>query len=170
MASLFLRTRAYRKLTPPSTPPSPLRRRKSLVAGRPADSPLTIRVARGSDVRERHELALVELCIVGDDARADECITAIYRQDDDVGFLAAAADGDMAASSPCEEDDGTECMLDAMWGDWSEGLMDAEEEEKTEVPKEEGGKKKVAPWSSRSSPSGTYVRNPKTGKMENIDE
>ncbi|KAL7553473.1 hypothetical protein ACHAWF_016780 [Thalassiosira exigua] len=134
---------------------------RSLVAGRPEESPLTIRVARGSDVMDRHQMSLVELCIVGDDAATDDCITSIYAADDDV-YL--AGDGDMAEC----EDDGTECMLDSIWSDWSEGLVDVVEEKEEEVKVEK--KKKAQPWSSRSSPSGTYVRDPKTGKLVNIDE
>lgn len=139
---------------------------RSLVGGRPEDNPLVIRVARGSDVRERHELSLVELCIIGDEAATAECISSIYAADDDI-FVPGDGD-DMNA---CEEDDGTECMLDSMWDSWSEGLPGAThgEEEPAEeevVPK----KKKVQPWASRSSGSGTYVRDPKTGKMVNIDE
>lgn len=135
---------------------------RSLVAGRPDEKPLFIRIARGTDVKERHELALVELCIIGDDAATAECISSIYAAEEDIF---QAGDSDMAA---CDEDDGTECMLDSMWSDWSDGLVPEEEEPVEEVKVE---KKKVAqPWSSRSSPSGTYVRNPKTGKMENIDE
>lgn len=135
---------------------------RSLVAGRAEESPLVIRVARGSDVIERHEMAIVDLCILGDDKETEECITSIYKADDDIYI---AGDSEMAMC----EDDGTECMLDSMWGAWSEGLpMPGNEEEEEEEVKVK--KKKVAPWSSRSSPSGTYVRDPKTGIMENIDE
>jgi len=133
---------------------------RSLVGGRPDESPLVIRIARGSDVMERHLLALVELCIIGDDASTEECITSIYSPDD---YFNLAGDSEMAM---CDEDEETECMLDSMWGDWS--FEEEKEEEVVEEVKEE--KKKVAPWSSRSSPSGTYVRDPKTGIMENIDE
>ena len=55
---------------------------KSLVAGRAEDSTLDICVARGTDVMARHELALVELCIVGDDAATADCIDKIYADDD----------------------------------------------------------------------------------------
>lgn len=137
---------------------------KSLVAGRPEGSPLKMCVARGSDVMQRHELALVELCIVGDDAKTADCIDKIYADSDYI----AAGDDELVA---CDEDDDTECLLDAMWDTWSEGVpsaMNSEEEMKEEDDKPK--KKKVAPWSSRSSPSGTYVRDPKTGKMVNIDE
>mmetsp|Transcript_9625 Transcript_9625/g.15933 ORF Transcript_9625/g.15933 Transcript_9625/m.15933 type:complete len:290 (+) Transcript_9625:101-970(+) len=136
---------------------------KSLVAGRADDSTLNICVARGTDVMERHELALVELCIIGDDAATSDCIDKIYADDD---FI--VGDVDMVG---CDEDDGAECLLDAMWDTWSEvvpSAIDSEEEMKEEEDKPK--KKKVAPWSSRSSPSGTYVRDPKTGKMVNIDE
>jgi hypothetical protein len=120
-------------------------------------------IARGSDVMERHELALVELCIVGDDAETADCINQIYSYEDD--FI---EDGEMAA---CDEDDGTECLLDSMWDTWSEGLpINSDNEHGIEEDASKKKKKKVAPWSSRSSPSGTYVRDPKTGKMVNIDE
>ena len=135
-------------------------------------------VARGTDVMERHELALAELCIVGDadDGRAEECITSIYA-DDGESYMMPDEDGDGAAAA-CLEDDGTECMLDSMWEDWSEGLVPEEDDDDVrefeganEWEDEEKGKKKVAqPWASRASGSGTYVRNPETGKMENIDE
>lgn len=111
---------------------------------------------------ERHELALVELCIVGDDAETADCINQIYSYEDD--FI---EDGEMA---PCE-DDGTECLLDSMWDTWSEGLPSINGDEDNGMEEDVAKKKKkVAPWSSRSSPSGTYVRDPKTGKMVNIDE
>jgi len=137
---------------------------RSLVGGRLAESPLVLRVARGSDVMARHELALVELCIVGDDAAAADCIACIYAADDDADLY---AEGDAAAAC-CQEDDGAECMLNAMWSGWSEGLVPIAEEREAEVPVAK--KKKVAPWSSRSSPSGTYVLDPKTGILVNIDE
>jgi len=137
---------------------------RSLVGGRQDGSPLIIRVARGSDIMERHELALVELCIIGDDAATADCISAIYAED--------VVNIESDEMTTCEEDDGTECMLDSMWGVWSEGLpsaADGEEDGADDEVKEE--KKKVAqPWASRSSGSGTYVRDPKTGKMVNIDE
>ena len=137
---------------------------RSLVSGRPEESSLVIRVARGSDVIERHELALVELCIIGDDADTAKCIASIYSTDD--SFF---EDSDIAV---CDEDDGTECMLNSMWSDWTEDMdiplpaLDNKED----VTEEKFEKKKVAPWSSRTSPSGTYARDPKTGKMVNIDE
>jgi hypothetical protein len=115
----------------------------------------------------RHQLALVELCIVGDDAETAECITSIYSADNDLLDM-----DDNIEMTICEEDDGTECMLDSMWNSWTEDLPSSakEEEGENDVVVEKDEKKKVAPWSSRSSPSGTYVRDPKTGKLVNIDE
>mmetsp|Transcript_22977 Transcript_22977/g.41398 ORF Transcript_22977/g.41398 Transcript_22977/m.41398 type:complete len:309 (+) Transcript_22977:120-1046(+) len=138
---------------------------RSLVSGRPDENPLIMRIARGSDVMERHELALVELCIIGDDATTADCIDTIYSADASDFYLDGEDTDDGAL---CVEDDGTECMLDSMWSDWS---FEEEKEEETKVEEVEEKPKKVAqPWASRSSGSGTYVRDPKTGKMRNIDE
>jgi hypothetical protein len=113
----------------------------------------------------RHQLALAELCIVGDDAETADCITSIFTADNDLYME------DNIATEICDEDDGTECMLDSMWDAWTEGLPTlAMEEDKNDAVVEKDEKKKAAPWSSRSSPSGTYVRDPKTGKLVNIDE
>ena len=139
---------------------------RSLVSGREKNKPLTIRVARGSDVLERHEMALVDLCVLGEDPEVVECINTINSayfvgEGDDI-----AADGDMATDCLDSE---TECMLDNMWEMWTEGLpVKNFEEEKIEEIKVE--KKKIQPWASRSSGSGTWVRDPQTGEMRNIDE
>ncbi|KAL3785739.1 hypothetical protein HJC23_006308 [Cyclotella cryptica] len=136
---------------------------RSLVSGRLKEQTLTIRVARGSDVMERHETALVDLCILGEDANTVNCITAIHSPEDGAYFT----DNDIAMD--CQDSD-VDCMLDSLWDTWSDGLpiKNLEEEETAEEPKEE--KKKVAPWASRSSGSGTWVRDPATGQMRNIDE
>ena len=108
-------------------------------------------------------MALVELCIIGDDAQTAECITQIYADDEiDMG------DADIPE---CNEDDEMECMLDSMWDDWADvGVIPSAVNGEEEVEEEPKQKKKVQPWASRSSGSGTYVRDPKTGKMVNIDE
>lgn len=136
---------------------------RSLVGGRLKEDPLTIRIARGSDVLERHESALVDLCILGEDKKTVDCITAIHSQDRDMYY----SDDDVILD--CQDDD-TECMLDSIWDTWTEELPVeiSDEETENDEPKEE--KKKVAPWASRSSGSGTWVRDPKTGKLVNIDE
>ena len=142
-----------------------IERVRSLVGGRSEDRPLVIRVARGSDIKERHELALVELCIIGDDAEIADCITSIYSGDyNDV-------DMNNNEMTVCDEDDGSECMIDSIWKTWTEGMPESDEREDADVIEEEKiEKKKIDPWSRRSSPSGTYVRDPTTGQMVNIDE
>jgi len=117
-----------------------IERIRSLVSGRPAESPLVMRVARGSDVMARHEVHLVESCIIGDDAATAECITYIYSADDDMSLYEENP-------TACTKDDGTEYMLDSMWKEWSEGLVVIVEEKKEEVNVEKvEKKKKVAPW------------------------
>ena len=109
-------------------------------------------------------MALVELCIIRDDAQTAECITQIYADDEiDMG------DADIPE---CNEDDDMECMLDSVWNDWADaGVIPSAVNGEEEVEEEPKQKKKVQqPWASRSSGSGTYVRDPKTGKMVNIDE
>ena len=147
----------------PRLAPSSLFYSRSLVSGRPEGSPLVIRTARGSDIMERHELALVELCIIGDDDTA-ECITSLYSAENNIYEI------ENSNITVCDEDDGTECMLDSMWNVWTEGMPLAASKSDDDAMEQINEKKKVAPWSSRSSPSGTYVRDPKTGKMVNIDE
>jgi len=62
-------------------------------------------------------------------------------------------------------------MLDAMVGSWGDEIDIMAEGIEPEIKEEENPKKKKGwSWASRSSGSGTYVRDPKTGKMENIDE
>lgn len=135
---------------------------RSLIAGRLKEDPLTIRIARGSDVMERHETALVDLCIIGEDKATVECITKIHSPENTY-----FEENKIIVN--CEEDSDVECMLDSMWESWTEGLpMPKSEEEEVEEPKKK--KKKVAPWASRSSGSGTYVRDPQTGILRNIDE
>ena len=133
------------------------------MSGRPEEEHLTIRIARGSDVMERHESALVDLCILGEDAETVECINRIHAQDRDIYFTSE----DIVMDCP----DDTEYMLDGMWETWTDGLPinNGDNDQETDVkPKEE--KEKVAPWASRSSGSGTWVRDPSTGEMRNIDE
>ena len=104
---------------------------RSLVGGRHEDSPLVIRVARGSDVMERHELALVELCIIGDDAATAECISSIYK-DENIDMMVGGSE-----EMRPECDDEAECMLDSMWDVWSDGLPSSGANEEEEAIEEE---------------------------------
>lgn len=117
---------------------------------------------------QKHESALVDLCILpegqlsGRDKTIETCIETMYKAsyeiDDVTGVEGGCADEDM------------ECMLDTITDLWSDDFDDvginSGKIEEVEEKKEE--KKKPAPWSSRSSPSGTYMR--VNGTMVNIDE
>ena len=138
---------------------------KRLVSAVAKEDPLTIQVARGTNVLERHESTIVDVCsgAGANEKEVEECV---------VDFLAGGYDydGDVVESegSECDDDDGAECLIDDMMNLWADELpppstttgITAQTVQKTSKPK---------PWSSRSSPSGTWVRDPKTGKMRNID-
>lgn len=114
---------------------------------------------------ERHESTIVDVCsgAGANEKEVEECV---------VDFLAGGYDydGDVVESegSECDDDDVAECLIDDMMNLWADELpppstttgITAQTVQKTSKPK---------PWSSRSSPSGTWVRDPKTGKMRNID-
>jgi hypothetical protein len=135
-------------------------------------------VARGTDVQTKHDTMLVDICTFNEglDSQIEECIVGLNSYG-----MAFGDDDDDDDDEPAEcADDDTECLLDQMHGSWEDemsGLMDGGGEAKTGKgggadEEEEGAAKepKIAPWSSRSSPSGTFVRDPKTGEMRNIDE
>ena len=114
---------------------------------------------------------LVDICTFNEglDAEIEECIVGLNSYEMSFG------DDDMKeAEEECDPDD-TDCLLDQMYGSWGDemsGLIDTgDKTTKDGAPEmEENPKKpKIAPWSSRSSPSGTFVRDPKSGKMRNID-
>uniref|UniRef100_A0A7S1ZNQ0 PDZ domain-containing protein n=1 Tax=Trieres chinensis TaxID=1514140 RepID=A0A7S1ZNQ0_TRICV len=136
---------------------------RSLIAGRNPDDSLSLRVARGTDIMQRHESAMVDLCTIEVDVNLDSCLNAINEYD-----LSFEDDG---PTVECGDED-TECLLDQMFGGWGEEIAEMNgtpASEKNAAEEKEPEKPKPKPWSSRSSPSGTFVRNPKTGKMENID-
>lgn len=133
---------------------------RSLVTGREESEPLEIRVARGTNVMELHETALVDLCMMPgvNEKEVEECLLTImsggYVEDDD------------EPSFGCDNEE--ECLLDDMFAMWGEDFptktpaSETVKEETKEAPT-------IPPWSSRSSPSGTYIRDPATGEMRNVD-
>lgn len=136
---------------------------KGLVASRPDDEHLEIRVARGSRVQEEHEEALVELCSNPGamDEDVEQCVSDFLigtYMDDSVSEI----------DIECADKSDDECLVDNLYSMWAEDLPPRPVAPKIpETKKDERTKPK--PWSSRSSPSGTFVRDPKTGKMKNID-
>jgi hypothetical protein len=132
-----------------------------------------------------------------DDDDADRCVDAFLRstyRDDDflgparrAGFVVsgdgAGSDGDFdgafpngsgvdSASESAEEE--ADCLVDSLYSMWAGDLP---QRPSGASPATAGGgdggsspKKAVKPWSSRSSPSGTFVRDPATGKLRNLDD
>jgi len=143
---------------------------KKLVASTPQEEPLQLRIARGTSVMAQHETALVDLCTSpgANDNEVEQCMLTYLTE--------SYADYSLQIDSEIVGcDDGTDCLLDGMWDAWNEDmpkistierlpLTNNREDEETTV-----AEKRPAPWSSRSSPSGTWVRDPKTGEMRNID-
>lgn len=126
---------------------------------------------------EEHENKLVDLCStldVDDKALEDSIANYISASDDSMRAVIRSNNNnnmiDADDDNDGDDDDVTsDNMLDEMYNLWQEELPETfqpkEEEEEEEAPK----KSKPRPWSSRSSPSGTFVRDPRTGKMRNID-
>jgi hypothetical protein len=136
------------------------------VGSRPEDEPLQIRVARGTAVAEDHERALVDLCANpgASDQETEQCVIDFL-----VGGYTLLDDEE---DNSCDDGE-SECLIDNMWADWAEDLAPtngAAAASDQSTPDQNPPKPKVKPWSSRVSSSGTFVRDPVTGKMTNIDE
>ncbi|GAX15826.1 hypothetical protein FisN_3Lh273 [Fistulifera solaris] len=159
---------------------------RGLVAARSEDQPLTIRVARGTSVLNDHERALVDLCSdpTLDGKETEECIVSFLKQgyetDNETGddnnseveigevqnFVNGANDGSLNGSNQVEEED----LIGNMLNMWAEDVdLPVSKTVDSTLPAKEEIAAKPKPWSSRSSPSGTFVRDPRTGEMRNID-
>jgi hypothetical protein len=155
--------------------------RKGLVAARSEDQPLTIRVARGTSVLNDHERALVDLCSdpTLDGKETEECIVSFLKQgyetDDnnsvvEIGevkdFVNGANNGSLNGSNQVDEED----LVGNLLNMWAEDMdLPVSKPVDPALPVKEEVAAKPKPWSSRSSPSGTFVRDPRTGEMRNID-
>ena len=142
----------------------PLEKVQPLIAGHPEGEPISIYVARGTNVQSEHDTALVDICTFNEglDSQIEECIVGLNTYD--YGFE------DEEPTIDCGDDD-SECLIDQMYGSWGDEMAEFSNKADIDddVTEEQPAKKKPAPWSSRSSPSGTFVRDPKTGEMRNID-
>jgi hypothetical protein len=124
---------------------------------------------RGTSVLNDHEQALIELCsqVSSNDAQTDECVLEFVKG----GYSDDNSDMNTMGKEFCDDDD-TDCMLDSMFTMWEQldSLDDlpTPDEKQIESSSASSNNSKVKPWSSRSSPSGTYVRDPATGEMKNI--
>eukprot|EP00980_Cylindrotheca_fusiformis_P027439 scaffold20461_cov117-Cylindrotheca_fusiformis.AAC.2 len=135
---------------------------KGLVSQTREEEPLLLTIARGTDVLEKHEAALVELCSSGgSDKELEGCIVDFLKEGYDMG--------DTTEEEEFCGDEEAECLIDNMYNVWAEELPPPRTSTGSggEQPRETA--EKIKPWSSRSSPSGTYVRDPVTGEMKNID-
>jgi hypothetical protein len=159
---------------------------RTLVASRSPDQPLVLQVLRGSSAWDDHERALTDLCSNVDDEKVEQCIAAFMQDaydddhnmentsddDDDSSVIAvgsSSSDDKTTTSSGTEEEAAAaDTLIDSMYNMWAAELPTTPppapvDEETTSAPK-------IKPWSVRSSPSGTYVRDPVTGEMKNITQ
>jgi len=140
-----------------------LDRVKTLISGKKSEDHLKLRVLRGTDIKRRHEESVMELCDVMDDD-----VESVYLNDC-MQMIHGSETGELLnynEDSNCADTD-MECMLDSMFGLWNDEMPLTEESNIKESEKEVT-KPNSRPWASRSSPSGTYVRDPATGKLKNI--
>lgn len=135
-----------------------------MIGSLPKEETLYLTIARGTDVMAKHDEFLVELCSSNgmSDKEVEGSIT---------NYLAEGYYDDTQETNDnigAANDSEGEQMMDNMFNMWAEELPPPPTfSEGMEQPKETA--EKIKPWSSRSSPSGTFVRDPVTGEMKNID-
>ena len=143
--------------------------------------PLHLRVLRGTHALEEHEAALTELCSNPDliSTEADQCLLDFIQG----GYSAAILEEETDATPPpdCAVENEEECLLllDDLHSLWASDLVpsttaaSASSTSSGALPTtrtETLPPAAVKPWSARSSPSGTFVRDPATGRMKNLNE
>jgi len=147
------------------------------------DQNLVIKVARGTSMMERHEAALTKLCEIdstAEDKQFDGYITSFLKGGMDDNVYDTTNLSDETAASQCDAED-EECIMNVMcdlWGEECEVLgtnhitakeKEEKKQQQQQKKKEEAEKPAKSSYFSRSSPSGTFIRDPKTGKLENVD-
>jgi hypothetical protein len=152
-----------------------------LVSAVPVDETLQVQIVRGTDVLQRHESAIVDLCNMAgtNDKEMENCVVDFLAGGYDVGLdddddddsseitISSSSSSD-GAFSLSEED--AESLIDNIMNLWSDELpLPPTTSGITDQVNGDNSGKKPKPWSTRSSGSGTYVRDPKTGEMRNID-
>ena len=141
---------------------------KKLVSARPDHESLLLKVARGTQVLERHEAALAELCANPDADGEDGTEQCMLEYLQSSYYNADEGEGDTENCNPDEDED---CVLENIYNLWAEddlpigSAVGADDAQQQGVDEQ---KPIVKPWSSRASPSGTWVRDPRTGEMRNI--
>lgn len=113
-----------------------------------------------------HEAVLAELCADPDksDEEMEQCVvdflSADYYYDDDDNAAKEKVAASQSASAMVD-------TLQSIWADDVDWILEGDDDEEEETSTTSPNKPK--PWSSRSSPSGTFVRDPRTGEMRNIE-
>ncbi|CAJ1947651.1 unnamed protein product [Cylindrotheca closterium] len=141
---------------------------KSMIGSIPEDQTLHLSIARATDVMEKHEDFLVELC--SSNGPSDKEVEGKIQKYLEEGYCDVDSLMDDVEKDD-EEDivaDGGDDLVGDMHNLWASELpppppIDGNNEQPRETAE------KIKPWSSRSSPSGTYVRDPVTGEMKNTD-
>jgi hypothetical protein len=117
---------------------------KRLVSAVPVEDPLTFQVVRGTNILERHESAIVDLCnFEGEnDNDVEDCV---------VDFIAGGYDYSTVDNKEpdCDSDDeDAECMIDGMYNMWADELpLPSTTSDSTDETNDETTAPK--PWSSR---------------------
>ena len=163
---------------------------KSLIMCRYDNEPFTLRVLRGTTALQDHEVALTELCSNPDttSTEAEQCmidyIQGGYATIPDQKSLGTSSkqinvdripDDGECLLEPNNDDDDSECLLNDIHSLWASDLPMSslqQQQQQGSMTRNDNSNTNavpVKPWSSRASPSGTFVRDPITGKMKNLD-
>jgi hypothetical protein len=158
------------------------------------NEPFTLRVLRGTTALHDHEVTLTELCSNPDttSTEAEQCMidyiqggyaiaenprgTSTTRSSGTANMDGTIGDGESnILLGDNDTDNDGECLLNDIHSLWASDLpMSSSLQQQSQntastsnIPKT--ATSAVKPWSSRASPSGTFVRDPTTGKMKNLD-
>lgn len=142
-------------------------------ASRMDQEALELRIARGTGILQQHEAALTELCANPIDDNTEQCmlefLKGAYYTDNNQAEMTSQSNTD----AECNPKDDKDCVLDDLYSIWAEELLPStaavDAENVNESDNTFNDKPQVKPWSTRTSPSGTWVLDPGTGKMRNID-
>ena len=140
---------------------------KRLVSAVPDEDPITMQIIRGTDVLEKHETAIVDLCNLSgsSDKEVENCVVDFLSG----GYAEEQVEEEVEDDAGVSEED-SEDLIDGMMNLWADEVpLPPTTSGITDQANGDNTAKKPKPWSSRASGSGTWVRDPKTGEMRNID-
>jgi hypothetical protein len=122
-----------------------------------------MQVVRGTNVLERHETAIVDMCNMSgaSEKEVENCV---------VDFLSGGYDLEEDDTPESFAEDDSDDLIGDMYSLWADEVpLPPTTSGITDQVNGDTSAKKPKPWSSRASGSGTWVRDPKTGEMRNID-